>query len=61
MFSTTYILMDNLDHLYIPIYTVLYCLPNILTIGFTPTTTVIPSVLATPTVTSPSTDRSSSG
>ena len=53
--------MDNLDHPYIPIYTVLYCLPNILTIGSTPTTTVIPSVLATPTVTSLSTDRSSSG
>ena len=53
--------MDNLDHLYILVYTVLYSLPNIFTIGSTPTTTVIPSVLATPTVTSPSTDRSSSG
>ena len=53
--------MDNLDHLYIPVYAVLYSLPNILTLGFTPTTTVIPSVLATPTVTSLSTNRSSSG
>ena len=61
MFSTTYISMDNLDHPYLPLYTVLYCLPDILIIGSMPTTTVVPTVLSKPTVTSPSTDKPSSG
>ena len=51
--------MDNLDYPYIPVYTMLYSLPNIMTIGSTTATTVVPRVLATPNLTSSSTDRPS--
>ena len=59
MFSITIMSIDNLGLPYIPVYTVLYPLPNIMIVGPTPNTTVVSSVLATSTVTSSPTKRSS--
>ena len=59
MFSTTFMSMDSLGHPYIPVYTVLYPLPKIMIIGPTPNTTVVSSVLATPTVRSSPQNRPS--
>ena len=53
--------MDNLDHHYIPIYIMFYHLSNVMIIEPTPTTTVVSIVSDRPTVTSPPTDRPSSG
>ena len=53
--------MDNLNHSYIPIYSVWYHLSIIIIIGPTPTTTVVSTVLVTPSVTSSPVDRPSSG